>query len=89
MFTGTKDPQSKEDFAIDWINRAATDHIVSSTWTAQTGLTVVGSNVVGGTKTQVRLSGGVAGKTLIVTNKVTLTSGQELEASIALRCEDA
>jgi hypothetical protein len=90
MFTGTKDPNSIEDFEIDWANRAASDPILTSTWTAETGLTVVSSAIDGTkTKTLVRLSGGTVGTILRVTNRVTLTnSAQVLEATVALRIEN-
>jgi hypothetical protein len=87
MFTGTKDPNSTEDFEIDWVNRASGDAIVESTWTADTPMVVETDSILG-TKTRVRLSGGTAGKTLKAKNTVTLTSGQILEATIALRIED-
>ena len=62
MIVTKKDPNSIEDFALDWSARAASDTISASTWTVSTGLTVVADSYTD-TTTTVRLSGGVVGDT--------------------------
>ena len=85
MLSDEKDPTSVEDFIFDWTRELASsgnDTIAQSSWTA-TVVTVEQSSV-SGAQTTVRLSGGTVGKVAMVTNKVTLTSGQIKKRTLAL-----
>lgn len=75
IYTDPKDPESEEDFQIDWSAAANGDTITASTWEVPSDLTVVASNFTG-TLTTARLSGGVSGQQYAVKNLVTCASGQ-------------
>lgn len=78
-----KDPDEIKLYTMDWtdgLNSGAT--VSASTWTAETGLTVVTSGIVTGSlKTSVKLSGGTDGQDYVVTNQVTTSDGETLERS--------
>jgi hypothetical protein len=85
-----KDPQARRTYAIDyltdgWLEGGET--IVTSTWTVPTALT--GDQQINtGTRTSIRLAGGVAGVDYTVTNTVTLSSGEIDERSIFIRVRE-
>ncbi|MGQ9573563.1 MAG: phage fiber-tail adaptor protein [Chloroflexota bacterium] len=85
--TFTKDPNAVLDYAIDWSRWLADDEIASSTWTIPTGLTQVSaSNST--TKATIWLSGGAAGQSYTITNRITTTGGRTDERSFVISVEE-
>ncbi len=78
-----KDPDSIEDFVLDWATNIGTDTISSASW-AVTGGLVVDSSSATSTTTTVRLSGGTLGQIARATCTVTLASGQVRDQTIQL-----
>ena len=72
-----KDPRSKLDYTVDWSAWAgASETIVSSIWSAATGITVV-STQVSTRKATAWLSGGADGSTYIIRCFVITNGGRE------------
>ena len=65
----TKDADAILDYTIDWEDWLGTDTISSSAWTCDSGITVDSSSNTT-TTTTVWLSGGTAGATYTVTNRI-------------------
>jgi hypothetical protein len=84
-----KDPASLEPYGFDWtewlLELGASVTITTSTWAVTKGGGTLAlsddSIIVGARKTQVKLNGGLAGKTYLVTNSILTTSGDEDERS--------
>jgi hypothetical protein len=70
-----KDPNAVLDYVNDWSDWLGTDTIVTSTWTAPTGITV-DSNAKTDTSTTVWLSGGTTGITYSVVNRIVTAAGR-------------
>lgn len=82
-----KDPNDVLDYTINWSTWLGADTIASSTWTVPTGLTAgVTSNST--TATTIWLSGGTAGVTYLVTNKIVTAAGRTKEDSIVIMGRD-
>jgi hypothetical protein len=82
----TKDPQAILDYEIDWSTWLDTDTIVDSSWSAQTGITIVtDSNDTNSTK--VWLSGGTVGDRYNVTNEIVTTQGRTDDRTITIIVE--
>lgn len=65
-----KDPSAILDYTVDWSNWLDTaETITSSTWTADTGLTIVSSSRTSN-KSTVFLSGGTGGENYLVSNTI-------------------
>jgi hypothetical protein len=72
----TKDPNARLDFAVDWSAWLPSgDSITSSLWLAPEDLATDTPSINGAT-TIVWISGGVAGRTYQVTNRVTTAAGR-------------
>jgi hypothetical protein len=67
--TFTRDPNAVLDYAVDWSRWLAGDEIATSDWTVPAPLTKV-TDTKTTTKTTVWLSGGVAGESYTVTNRI-------------------
>lgn len=85
--TFVKDPDAIKAFAVDWtdwLNEVSPqDTISTSTWTAESGITIDGNT--NNTKTAwVTLSGGVAGVTYNVTNEITTANGSTDQRTIKI-----
>jgi len=85
--TFAKDPDAVLDYAVDWSRWLAGDEIVTSEWTVPSGLTKVSDSKTT-TKATVWLSGGTAGQSYTVTNRITTTGGRTEERSFAIRIEE-
>ncbi len=83
----TKDPSAVLDYMIDWSRWLKGDTIQTSQWTVPAGLALV-SQTNTTTTTTVWLSGGTAGQTYTVTNRITTASGRTDERSIIIKVED-
>jgi len=85
--TFTKDPDAILDYAVDWSRWLAGDTVASSVWIVPTGLTkATESNTA--TKAIVWLSGGTAGQTYTVTNRITTAAGRTEDRSFTIRVEE-
>ena len=82
-----KDPAAVLDYQIDWSSWLGVDTITSSSWTASTGLTVDSDSNTTTTAT-VWVSGGTAGTTYQLTNRITTAGGRTDERTISLSCQD-
>ena len=81
MFTVDKDPQSVLDYGFDWSDWLDADTIDTSVWTADDGITIDSESETT-TTTTVWLSGGTAGKTYRLVNKVVTTAGRTEERTL-------
>jgi len=84
--SAVKDPNSVEDFALNWTLEIGSDTISSATWSA-VGVTV-DSDSLAGAVTTARLSGGTVGKPARTTCHVVLASGQVKERTIRLSIQE-
>ena len=85
--TFRKDPDSVLDYGIDWSTWLASGETIStSTWTVPAGITK-DSDSKGDTSTLMWLSGGTAGETYSLANKITTTDGRTCERSIRIIVE--
>lgn len=85
--TFSKDPNAVLDYAVDWSRWLAGDEISTSEWTVPGGLTKVSDSMTT-TKATVWLSGGTAGQSYIVTNRITTTGSRTEERSFTIRVEE-
>jgi len=85
--TFAKDPNAILDYAVDWSRWLAGDEIATSEWTVSSGLTKVSDSKTT-TKATVWLSGGTAGQSYTVTNRITTTGGRTEERSFTIRVEE-
>lgn len=83
----TKDPDSTLDYQIDWATWLDGDTITTSSWAADSGLTIDSdTNTV--TTATVWLSGGTLGQRYEVTNTIVTTAGRTDERSFIVRIEE-
>ena len=85
--TFEKDPDAVLDYVVNWEMWLAGDTIATSTWTAETGITVV-SDTETATTTTVWLSGGTAGSDYNVVNRVTTTMGRTDDRTLRIRVRE-
>lgn len=85
MTSFLKDPAAVLDYELDWSTWLATvsDTIATSTWTADTGITVDDESNTTTTAT-VWLSGGTAGVTYSLVNRITTAGGRTDERTITV-----
>lgn len=86
-FKATKDPQAKLDFGLDWTAWLGVDNITTSTWTADTGLTLTNATYNAKTTT-VWIAGGTAGEKLSATNRIITAAGRQDERTIILAIKE-
>jgi hypothetical protein len=85
--TFTKDPHAVLDYAIDWTRWLAGDTIATSEWLLPVGLTKMADTKTASSST-VWLSGGTAGQSYIVTNRITTAGGRTEDRSFTIRVEE-
>jgi hypothetical protein len=85
--TFAKDPNAVLDYSIDWTRWLAGDQVATSEWLVPTGLTKVADSKASALAT-VWLSGGTAGQSYTVTNRVTTTGGRTEDRSFTIRVEE-
>jgi hypothetical protein len=85
--TFTKDPNAVLDYSIDWSRWLAGDEIATSEWTIPAPLAKV-SDTKTTTKTTMWLSGGVAGQSYTVTNRITTIGGRTEDRSFLIKAEE-
>ena len=78
-----KDPDAILDYAFNWALWLGTDVISTSTWILDTGLTKV-SDTNTSTLATVWISGGTAGATYNITNRITTAGGRTEDRSPSL-----
>lgn len=79
----SKDPAAVLDYQIDWSDWLDDDTISTSTWTVPAGITEESSSNTTTTST-IWLSGGTAGQTYTLVNKIITASGRTDERSITI-----
>lgn len=85
-----KDPAAVLDYSnnwTDWLAASATDAISTSTWTIPAGLTSSSPAVAAGI-TSIFISGGTAGTTYTVANKIVTTGGRTDQRTFRLVVKD-
>ena len=82
--TYSKDPDETLDYIVNWATHLGSDTISSSSWDAETGVTV-DSDTNTTTTATVWLSGGTLGEFYLVTNTIVTDGGRTLEQSIRIR----
>jgi hypothetical protein len=85
--TFTKDPNAVLDYTIDWTRWLAGDQIATSEWLVPTGLTKMADSTTASSAT-VWLSGGTAGQTYTVTNRITTAAGRTEDRSFIVKVEE-
>lgn len=87
--TAVKDPSAHLDYGWDWGPwLPAGDTIAASTWTASPGVTVELDSFTPEGLTVVWVSGGTAGQTYSLTNRVTTAEGRVDDRTITLMVRD-
>jgi hypothetical protein len=70
-----KDPDAVKDYGFDWSGWLGTDTIQTSTWIVPTGITK-NSDSKTNTMTTIWLSGGTAGQSYDLTNRIVTAGGR-------------
>ncbi len=78
-----KDPDSVLDYSIDWSQWLAGDTIVSSIWTVTLGI-AKDSDTNDTTSTTIWVSGGTAGTTYALTNRIITSVGRTKDLTVDL-----
>ncbi len=78
-----KDPDAVLPYRIDWSAWLAGAAISTSTWVVPSGLTKVSDSIVDAI-TVVTISGGTAGQTFTITNRITTDDGRTDDRSFEL-----
>lgn len=79
-----REPNSKREHGFDYATELGTDTIVTSTWTADTGLTLSAMSNDTKTTTAWIEVGAQDGKTLTATNRITTAAGRTYERVLTL-----
>ena len=85
--TFTKDPDAILDYSVDWAKWLAGDQINTSDWTVPVGLAKT-LDAATATKATVWLSGGDAGQSYTVTNRITTAGGRTEDRSFIVKVEN-
>lgn len=86
----TKDPDSKLDYGINWLSWLDGDTISASTWIVPAGITKdpVLADDFTATTTRIWLTGGTAGTTYELTNRITTAAGRIQDHSVKVKVKD-
>lgn len=87
MFFTRKDPDSIEDYSVDWTDWLAGETLSAASWIASTGITVTAQSISGAVATA-RISGGQAGQRYDLTCRATSSSGRVQDQTIRIICEE-
>ena len=79
----TKDPHATEKFGIDWSERLGEDSISSSSWIVPSGINEESSGTLGQIAA-ITISGGTAGHSYTLTNRIVTSAGETLDQSIKI-----
>ncbi len=78
-----KDPNAVLDYVLDWGTWLGSDTISTSTWTVPTGITEDSSTNTTTTAT-IWLSGGTAGSTYLLINRIVTVAGRTEDRTIQI-----
>jgi len=81
--TWEKDPGALLDYTVDWELWLSSDTIATSSWSADTGITVV-TSTNDTTSATVWLSGGTAGTVYDVVNRIVTAGGRTDDRTITI-----
>lgn len=86
-YSASKDPNATLDYGWDWSQwlTEVEDTISDSVWIVPAGLTLESDSHTT-THTTVWLSGGTAGQSYAITNRITTSGGRTDDRSFTLRC---
>ena len=88
MTSFIKDPNAVLDYSIEWSKWLAGDQIQTSAWTVSDPAVEAANDSNTATRTTVWLSGGFAGQSYTVANKITTTGGRTDERSFTIQVQD-
>ena len=88
MTTFTKDPDAVLDYSIDWSKWLAGDQIQTSEWTVSDPAILGANDSNTATRTTVWLSGGMAGQSYTITNRITTSGGRTDDRSFTVKIAD-
>jgi hypothetical protein len=80
-----KDPDAVLDYSIDWSEWLADDTIDTSEWTVPEGITG-GATSKTDTAVTIWLSGGTAGQTYTIRNRITTAGGRTNDQTFKISC---
>lgn len=78
-----KDPDDILDYGINWAARLGTDTISASTWIVEDGITQDSASFTD-TTTAIWLSGGTAGVTYDITNRIVTAAGRQIDQTVSI-----
>lgn len=82
-----KDPDAILDYAVDWATWLGSDTIATSAWVVPSGITEV-SDTNTSTVAVIWLSGGTAGSTYNIVNRITTAGGRTEDRTIVIRVQE-
>lgn len=82
-----KDPNDVLDYRVDWSSRLEGDTISTSTWIVPSGITQ-DSAVSDDSTSTIWLSGGTAGETYSLTNRVVTDGGRTMDQSVRIKVKE-
>lgn len=82
-----KDPNDVIDFQVTWATWLGTDTIATSTWIVPTGITK-DSDTNTTTTTTIWLSGGTAGTTYELVNRITTAAGRTRDFTCVIKVQE-
>lgn len=86
MKSFVKDPNATLDYSFDWGPWLSNDTISSSTWIAESGITIVpASESFDATTTTVFITGGADKENYILTNRITTNASRTDDRSIQIQ----
>lgn len=83
-----KDPDAVLDYKIDWSTWLDDDSITLSEWASNSAEITIDDSENTDTESIVWLSGGLVGKTYVLTNHITTMYGREDDRSIKIKIEN-
>jgi hypothetical protein len=86
-WTPPKDPDEVKDYGVDWALLLDTDTISTSTWTVPAGITK-NSDSNTDTTTTVWVSGGTAGDSYLLQNRVVTAGGRTYDRTCKLKMKN-
>ena len=89
MKSFVKDPDAILDYTFDWGPWLGVDTISTSTWVAESGITIVpASEAIVGNLTRLYLSGGSVNMGYEITNRITTVDSRTEERTILIRVRE-
>ncbi len=86
-WTAPKDPDEVKDYGLLWASLLGTDTINTSTWTVPAGITK-DSDSMTDTTTTVWLSGGTAGDSYFLLNRIMTAGGRTYDRTVKLKMKN-